>query len=584
MTNELNELRTLLFGLEPQQLEKIYERLNNPQITAEDLSRLLPEAAQRAEDKDLSTAMVPTVEHAIHASVQKDQDVLATAIFPIVGPATRKAAISAVEEMIQSLDKTLESSLSPNSWKWRLEALMTGKRFAQVVMLRTLVYQVEQVFLIHKKNGLLLQHAVAPQVTVQDPDLVSAMLTAIQDFVKDSFNTHKSDTLHSLYYGELTIWIEEGPQAVLAGIIRGNAPRELRLVFQDAIEKIHQKFNKELIVFNGDIEPFTNSQPFLQACLTSQYKDGGKKNFPYAITLLSVIGLSLGIWSFFAIRNQFRWNAFIETLDSQPGIVVIRAENRSGKYFISGMRDSLAVEPEVLMKQFNFTSKEVISRWERYSSLEPRIIERRAAKLLKAPTTVTFQVDENETLNASGSAPYSWILKTRKNWRLISGVSQYQDKNLIAFEISQLENYKKQIEEENILFYEGTTDLLTGEERKFRNLVVVLKKFLGTAQYLEKNFRIQIIGHTDSLGTKETNMVLSKARASKIRNVLSELGVNTSYFDAIGYGNREAAALQHRMAAPPYPAYRESSNLELADTNGKYKRRVSFKVFLFEKN
>lgn len=279
MTNELNELRTLLFGVEPQKLEKIYERLDNPEITAEDLSRLLPEATQRAEEKELSDALVPTVEQAIQASVQKDQDVLATAIFPIVGPATRKAAIAAVQEMIQSLDKTLESGFSPKSLKWRIEALVTGKTFAQIVLLRTLVYRVEQVFLIHKKNGLLLQHVVAPQVTIQDPDLVSAMLTAIQDFVKDSFNTKKEDTLYSLYYGELTIWIEEGPQAVLAGIIRGNTPHELRLVFQDAIEKIHHKLYRELIAFDGETEPFADSIPFLQACLTSQYKERSKRSF-----------------------------------------------------------------------------------------------------------------------------------------------------------------------------------------------------------------------------------------------------------------------------------------------------------------
>ncbi|KYC35323.1 flagellar motor protein MotB [Scytonema hofmannii PCC 7110] len=562
MTNELNELRSLLFGLEPQELEKIYARLDNPKITAEDLSRLLPEAAQRAEDKELSDAMVPTVEHAIHASVQKDQDVLATAIFPIVGPATRKAAIAVVEEMIQSLDNTLEFGLSPKSLKWRIEAIVTGKTFAQIVLLRTLVYRVEQVFLIHKKNGLLLQHIVALQVAIQDPDLVSAMLTAIQDFAKDSFNTNKEDALHSLYFGELTIWIEEGPHAVLAGIIRGNAPRELKLVFQDAIEKIHQRLNRELIAFDGDTEPFADSKPFLQSCLTSQFKDRGKKNSPYALSLLGAIGLSIAIWGFFVIRNQMRWYAFLENLDSQAGIVVIKAETRSGKYFISGMRDSLSVEPNMLMKQFDFTSKEVISRWERYLSFEPQIIEKRAAKFFKAPTTVSFQVDENGTLNASGSAPRNWILDARKIWHFIPGVTQYQDKNLIEFELSQLEMYKKQIEGKRLLFVEGTTELLAGEEKKLQELVVKIQNISVIAQYLGKKIRIQIVGHTDSTGSEQRNIVLSQSRASTILNSLSARGINTSYFYTIGVGDRQ----------PP--------NIESKEKDAKSKRRVSFKVFL----
>ena len=61
----------------------------------------------------------------------------------------------------------------------------------------------------------MLQHVVAPSIEAQDPSLVSAMLTAIQDFVKDSFNVHKHEGLHTLEFGELTIWIEQGPTSVL---------------------------------------------------------------------------------------------------------------------------------------------------------------------------------------------------------------------------------------------------------------------------------------------------------------------------------------------------------------------------------
>src|SRR5919199_6774053 len=204
---QLAQLRHLLLGFEQSELEKLYERLNNPNIHAEDISRLLPEAVilRSMQDKQLSEAIVPTVEEAIQASVKKDLNILADALFPIIGPATRKAISTALQAMNQSFNQTIEHSLSPESLKWRLEALQTGKSFAEVVLLRTLVYRVEQVFLIHRTTGLMLQHLVGEAAVVQDADLVSAMLTAIQSFVQESFPVEAGDTFETWQFGELTL-------------------------------------------------------------------------------------------------------------------------------------------------------------------------------------------------------------------------------------------------------------------------------------------------------------------------------------------------------------------------------------------
>ena len=86
------------------------------------------------------------------------------------------------------MNQTLGRSFSAQGLKWRLEAWRTGKALREVVLLRTLVYRVEQVFLIHRETGLLLQHVSAgPRRASQDADMVSGMLTAIRDFVQDSF-------------------------------------------------------------------------------------------------------------------------------------------------------------------------------------------------------------------------------------------------------------------------------------------------------------------------------------------------------------------------------------------------------------
>lgn len=557
----LAELRKLLLGIEPNQLNQLYEQLESQEIKPEDISRLLPQAIvlRTMQDRQLSESMIPTVEQAIESSVKQDFNVLSEAIFPIISPAIRRAIATTLDQMLESLNQTLQHSVSPQSFKWRLEARQTGKSFAEVVLLRTLVYRVEQVFLIHKKTGLLLQHLVAQKVAVQDPDLVSAMLTAIQDFVKDSFSVHKEDGLQTLEFGELTVWIEEGPNAVLAGIIRGNAPHELRLIFKDVIEKIHLRLYRELSNFQGESEPFNASKPYLQTCLEARYHIPAKRNYNWG--LMGLITLGLGLWGFLTVQEQQRWDSYVEQLNSQPGIVVTKAQKRNGKYFIRGMRDPLAVEPNTLLQNFHIKPEAVKSNWEPYLSLEPELTIERAAKLLEAPKTVTFKIDENGILYASGSAPRQWILETGKLWRFVPGINQYKEENLFDLDINQLNIYKQQLEAKAFLFEEGTTELLPGEAAKLQNIILEIQKFIDAAESLKKNVEIQIIGYTNPIGTEETNIQLSQARANVILSYLVSKGINQKYFTPVGMGSVKPT--NQRLEK------QESSN-----------RRVNFKIFI----
>ncbi len=380
----------------------------------------------------------------------------------------------------------------------------------------------------------MLQHLVTTQVAVQDPDLVAAMLTAIQDFVKDSFSVQTGDGIKSLRFGELTIWIEEGPQALVAAMIRGNPPQELRLVLQETIEKIHLKLSREIKNFTGETEAFQLSKPYLEACLVIQYKSAAKQNYTYAWAFLGAIAIACGTWGFFTIREQLRWHAYLQKLNSQPGIVVINSQQRYGKYFISGMRDPLAVDPNTLIQPTNLNPKIVISQWQPYLSLEPQFTVKRVEQLLRPPQTVSLQVDHHGILNITGYAPRKWILEARKLWYFIPGITQFEDKNLVEIELRQLELYKKQIEQQILFFSEGTTELMPNEAEKLPNLLISIRKCIDIARYLGKNAHIQITGHTSSSGTEGQNRLLSQARANKILSYLKSQRININQFKAIG--------------------------------------------------
>ncbi len=236
--SELNELRNILFP-ERAEFNSLQEKFDNPELLAENVSRILPDAVRlrSSRDEDLTRALSPAVEKSLRMSVQRNPRPIVDAIFPIMGPAIRRAISAAITGLIQSLNQTLEYSLSIRGLKWRWEAIRTGKPFAEIVLLHSLLYRVEQVFFIHRESGLLLQHVSA--IPSQSADLISGMLTAIQDFVRDSFQVRETETLETMTVGDLNVWIEQSPHAILAAVIRGNAPQELRATFQSTLEQIH---------------------------------------------------------------------------------------------------------------------------------------------------------------------------------------------------------------------------------------------------------------------------------------------------------------------------------------------------------
>lgn len=342
-------------------------------------------------DEGLVKAMTPVTERSIRRSVELNSSILAEALFPIIGPAIRRSIQHALESMVQSLNSAVENSLSPESLKWRAEAWRTGKTFAEVVVLRTLLYRVEQVFLIEKSSGLLLQQVAVDPKLAENSELISAMLTAIQDFVRDSFQAREQEGIGSVTIGGTTLWIETGPQAVLAGVIRGTPPRELREVFHDTVVAIHQDYLKPLASFGGDPEIFAPTRELLQGCLRQQkreavVKEERKRRFTpfHAVALVAVAGLIT--WGAFAWRSASRWSAFREHLRTVPGIVLIRAEKSGGKYKLEGLRDPAAQDPLAALPRFGIPPDKVQAEWRPYLSLDPEIVELRSAAPTASPS------------------------------------------------------------------------------------------------------------------------------------------------------------------------------------------------------
>ena len=424
------ELRRIILSGEREELRDLRDRVSNKERRSQDVANVLPEAMKLSRERgdELTQALRPAIEGSIKESIEKKPDAFVDALHPIIGPMLRRSIAESLHRLMQSLNQALEHTFSWRGLRWRFEALRTGKTFAEVVMARSLVYRVEQLFLIHRKTGLSLLHVAVDPAVAKDSDMVAGMLSAIQDFVRDSFATDDNSALEEFRVGELQVWIAAGPYAYLAAVIRGDPPRELLTTLEDTIESIHILKGSALANFKGDAAPFASVRPDLEPCLCSQYtaaKKGGKKVRAWiAITTVAAFLTALLI---VAVRGELRWRKFVRQLNAQPGLAVTGAHKGwFGPSEITGLRDASASDPAEVARRSGIDPERVQFHWKPFFGLDPASIVERFKKRFSLPSTIQVS-SKNGVLILTGSASYDWLERVRGEAKFVAGISTLDD-------------------------------------------------------------------------------------------------------------------------------------------------------------
>ena len=513
------QLRTLLLAPEQTQLDELRERLDNRSVEPRDVSRVLPEAfAMRGEgDQQMSTVLTPYVENGFISTVRKSPQTIVDAIAPIMGPAIRQAITRALQSMTEAFNHTLDESLSFRGLQWRVEAWRTGRSFAEVVLLHRLRYRVDQVFLIHRDTGLLLHHVAAEGVVVPDQHVLSGMLTAIQDYVRDSFGAARDQTLDQFHVGEWTVWIEQGSQAYLAGVIRGTPPASLREKFRDVVDWIHAEQADALVAFKGDATLFETVQPHLKDCLQAHYESPQPSHALKRWMCGMAVLLTCFWWGWTVYHAHARWSHLLAQLKAEPGLVITNSSSSWGEYHLEGLRDPLAKEPSSMMTEAGLDPSTVTTLWSPYYALDPRFVVRRAEVMLKPPATVQFRV-EGDTLVATGSASTDWVKNTRRLALLVPGITHYRDEGLVAVSIPDL---LSRVNRTIVHFSSGSATVEPSEHSRLNEVASQLRE-LGQAVFESgQRVRLELRGAADETGSAAINLELSKLRA---QTVLAALG------------------------------------------------------------
>jgi OOP family OmpA-OmpF porin len=544
--SDLEALRQLLLGDDYHKLLQFKKNTQDHHKHSQSIANIISEALaiRSKQDDSIAEILAPTLQSALTRSIGHDPEPIADALYPIMGPAIRKSINEALTHMLDTFNQLLEQSLSLKSILWRLDAWRTGRSYSEVILLKTLLYQVEEVFLIHRMDGLLLQHASLDTVISQDGDIVSGMLTAIQDFIHDSFSVEEGEntSLSTLRLGDLTVVIKQGPQAVLAAVIRGNAPESIHVLLASILETIHHQHGEDFICYHGDSSPFDRSQPLLQQCLQVQTLKRTATRLPlfFILALLAVATLYWGYSAYQQQQQQQRdewvalqkiakessqWQIVLHTLRSEPGLIVINAERNKQNNKIEVLLDRLARKPRDVINDLPMSTSIVFKIYP-YLSLDDAIILLRTKQLFEQPERVSFAVKKG-VLSLSGMASLAWVNNLKEHWQQVVGLQQLNVDNLQHYDqnLPAIRALKQKIEQSRVFFEKNNTALNQNSHADIKSVSRLVKELIPLTEKSKIALKISLTGNTDQSGSEIVNDWLALQRVARVEQALTAFGV-----------------------------------------------------------
>ena len=560
--SDLEKLKDLLFGAEKQVLDSISERVESRELRSADVADILPEAVRTSHGNggELVESLREPVGQCLKQEFRDDPQAYGDALYPVMGPAIRKSIMHALRTFTQQINEALEQSLTPQGLSWRIQAWRAGVPFGDFVVQKTLLYRVEQAYLISRENGLLVGHAQHEAARIKDSDAVSAMFTAIQDFVKESFSPDRTGRLESADMGEFTLWAVHGPHALLVCVIRGVPPRSLRTDLSAVLERIHFRYGDAIRTYSGDTASVPDVEEELAACLRLEAKQQtgtSKKGLSWPLLIILII--IVGAIGYFAVTGWLQAQQVAKldaALTETPGLYVTNIDRNRQKILVRGLRDPLAPTVSAVAAAHGLSDAEIVAEMQAFQSLDPVLLVRRAVNRFGLPDGVSFAV-EGSRLIVSGPAPVDWREEVALAYKTLAGIDDVEftmspEKEAVAAPVVDLEQVDEAaaapvVDQERLdavvrelngraFYFESGTTLTAQSAEALTAYAEQLRA--ADADLALSGSRLNIIatGFTDQVGTPEANAVLARQRVEAIAAALVELGWDGAIITRSGPG------------------------------------------------
>ena len=593
--DDLLRLRELLLGDRIVYVDALYRRVKDPEQRTEDVAEVLPGAMETVvADPVAQPKFAQPLVETIRGAIKRDTESFAEALFPVLGPAIRRAVADALKSLVERINVAIEHSFTIKGLSWRLEAARSGVPFAQIVLRETMIYAVQEVFLIQPESGLVLAKARRADTLALDEDAFSAMLTAIQAFIQDSLGASEGDTLRGAELGDRALWVVNGPQAVLACLVIGSPPLELREELMNGLETIHAHHGDELDGSPEQLSGRPDIEVLLEEMLLGEVAEAKKQSGARravlmwgaaAALLLALLGW--GAWNTWQVHQQE--TAIAALFNNEPGYVLTEHDSDGDTLQFSGLRDPLALAPEAVLSEAGRGADGVNVSFRPFQSLDQEIVLQRLrrslggdgielqlngdvlvatgqltaarrATLLSLPglNPAIASVDLSGTRldgNAAAdlarrelNAPASVSITPKKGGLAVSGSDPAwyaaTSGNTGPFGgwavdyapmrdglVQRLAELRAEAGGRELMFKESVT-LADESSEDLADVADVLNELMPLAEALGETVTVRLVGYSDGLGGEVANKALALRRAEVVRGALIQLGIDSGSLKA----------------------------------------------------
>jgi outer membrane protein OmpA-like peptidoglycan-associated protein len=550
-TEHMHQIRNLVLGEDGLHVKQTLKE-NAREVVGEVFSEALHD--RERQDGSVNKVLLPLVEKSVEKSIEANSERFVGYLFPLIGSLVRKSVSAFITELLEKTNTLIENSLTIKGLTWRFKAWQSGVSFSQYAASQTFAFRVEQVFLIHRETGLLLNSLSLGLEFGADADLVSSMLTAINDFVSDSFTSNKGKSEQNLDVvrtDDFTLLIKKGPKASVVAAVTGNMPQEVANQLQSTLEEIHRLYDKELDNFNGDAMPFNNSEHQLRDCLMTVLKPENASNkrpwMAWIVVLLLIIGCSFLVvkrWYAYELMDQVR------LIDNAPGILLKNIDTLGlEKITLEVLRDPATLSVQEWLEKNEIDSSRVIHKERAYLSLDPSLIKIKTERVIaNFPSVKVDWIDNTPKFSGKLTKLKQLLLKGelskliglnfQTSWLDDIGIEGTENKAANNPELIRaiLDLNIAKIERVSIAFEVGKSDLSEQALEKLFEIKQQFNNLIEVAEQQELSLGLIIMGASDTVGTASYNKILSQKRADNVKLKLQELGIVSSRLNAIGLG------------------------------------------------
>jgi hypothetical protein len=129
---------------------------------------------------------------------------------------------------------------------------------------------IDEIFLM-TPTGMLLKHYTRRLRPDQDEDIMAGMLTAVQNFIKESFDEH-GGKLKEIRFENYDILISHSKTVVVAAIISTKKPEKLRLQLRQVTDEIEERFGDKLTDWSGDKKDLQDVDNVMKQLISGKYR------------------------------------------------------------------------------------------------------------------------------------------------------------------------------------------------------------------------------------------------------------------------------------------------------------------------